>query len=87
MFLKLLSNLVLIKLVIIRSQGRTAKAAYELIVDGLALQEAGAFAVVCECVPAVVTAELVKVLDIPVIGIGSGDADGQVLVYHDMLGT
>ena len=70
-----------------RAQGRSAKEAYDLIEDGLALQDAGVFSLVCECVPASVAKELTNALDIPVIGIGSGPhTNGQVLVYHDMLG-
>jgi 3-methyl-2-oxobutanoate hydroxymethyltransferase len=68
-------------------QGRETAAALMLIEDARALQEAGAFAVVLECIPAelaeVVTAELA----IPTIGIGAGaGCDGQVQVYHDLLG-
>jgi 3-methyl-2-oxobutanoate hydroxymethyltransferase len=70
-----------------RAQGRTAKQALGVLADALAVQEAGAFAVVVECVPAVVAGEITKRLDVPTIGIGSGSrTDGQVLVYHDLLG-
>ena len=71
-----------------RAQGRTADQAMNVLNDALAVQEAGAFAVVIECVPAVVAAkEITARLDIPTIGIGSGPhLDGQVLVYHDLLG-
>jgi 3-methyl-2-oxobutanoate hydroxymethyltransferase len=68
-------------------QGRTAEAAKKLLHDALALEEAGAFMIVLECIPAQV-AELISVrLSIPTIGIGGGaHCDGQVLVFHDTLG-
>ena len=70
-----------------RAQGRTAKQALGVLQDALAVQEAGAFAIVIECVPAIVAGEITKRLEIPTIGIGSGNrTDGQVLVYHDLLG-
>ncbi|MFY9264488.1 MAG: 3-methyl-2-oxobutanoate hydroxymethyltransferase [Solirubrobacterales bacterium] len=70
-----------------RAQGRTATAAQGVIAEVLELQEAGCFAVVLECVPSELTAALMPLLRIPAIGIGAGpDADGQVLVYHDLLG-
>jgi 3-methyl-2-oxobutanoate hydroxymethyltransferase len=70
-----------------KAQGRTAEAAKRLYDDALALQEAGAFAVVLEAVPAPVAARVSSALDVPTIGIGAGaDTDGQVLVWHDMLG-
>ena len=70
-----------------RSQGRTAEAALALIDDALALQDAGCALLVVEAVPSEVTAALMPLLDIPVIGIGAGSAtDGQVLVFHDLLG-
>jgi 3-methyl-2-oxobutanoate hydroxymethyltransferase len=70
-----------------RAQGRTADAAVALIDSALALQEAGCSMLVVEAVPREVTAVLMPLLDIPVIGIGAGaDADGQVLVFHDLLG-
>jgi 3-methyl-2-oxobutanoate hydroxymethyltransferase len=70
-----------------RAQGRTAEAALTVAHDALALQEAGCFALVLEAIPAAVTAALMEGLEIPVIGIGAGDAtDGQVLVFHDLLG-
>ena len=68
-------------------QGKTAVAAHTLLQDALALQEAGCFSVVLEAVPAPVAAEISRRLDIPTIGIGAGaGCDGQVLVYHDLLG-
>lgn len=70
-----------------RAQGRTAEAAMAVIDDALALQNAGCALLVVEAVPSEVTARLVERLRIPVIGIGAGaDADGQVLVWHDLLG-
>ncbi|CAK4413129.1 unnamed protein product [Aphanomyces euteiches] len=70
-----------------RAQGRTAKQAEQIIEDALAVQEAGAFAIVLECVPSVVAKAVTDILDIPTIGIGAGsDTSGQVLVFHDVLG-
>jgi len=70
-----------------RAQGRAADDALAVIDDALALQDAGCALLVIEAVPAEVTAALVPRLRIPVIGIGAGaDADGQVLVWHDLLG-
>jgi len=68
-------------------QGRTAEAARKLMQDTLALEEAGAFMVVLECIPVQVAEMIGRRLSIPTIGIGAGAAcDGQVLVYHDTLG-
>jgi 3-methyl-2-oxobutanoate hydroxymethyltransferase len=70
-----------------KAQGRTAAKATRLLEDALALESAGAFSVVLEAVPAPVAAEISKALAIPTIGIGAGvDCDGQVLVWHDLLG-
>jgi len=70
-----------------KAQGRTAAAAARIAEGALALQQAGCFALVFEAIPAAVTAELMPLLEIPVIGIGAGPAtDGQVLVFHDLLG-
>lgn len=67
-------------------QGRGA-AAKQLMDDALAVQEAGAFAVVLELVPASVAAEVTKSLNIPTIGIGAGvECDGQILVWQDAFG-
>ncbi|MBE5907188.1 MAG: 3-methyl-2-oxobutanoate hydroxymethyltransferase [Lachnospiraceae bacterium] len=67
--------------------GKTQEAAKRLIEDAKAVQEAGAFMVVLECVPAKLAEYITDLLDIPTIGIGSGaSCDGQVLVYQDMLG-
>ena len=70
-----------------RAQGRTAEAARRLLDDALALEDAGCYAIVLEAVPAPVAAEISRRLRIPTIGIGAGpDCDGQVLVFHDILG-
>jgi 3-methyl-2-oxobutanoate hydroxymethyltransferase len=70
-----------------RSQGRTAERAMEVAEDALALQDAGCFAIVFEAVPSDLTAAVMPRVEIPVIGIGAGPAtDGQVLVFHDLLG-
>lgn len=70
-----------------RVQGRDDVAAQRIKDDAKALEEAGAFAVVLELVPAPLASEITKSLTIPTIGIGAGPAcDGQVLVLHDMLG-
>jgi 3-methyl-2-oxobutanoate hydroxymethyltransferase len=70
-----------------KTQGKTAEAARQLVEDAVALEEAGAFSVVLEAVPAPVAAEVTQRLSVPTIGIGAGrGTDGQVLVYHDLLG-
>ncbi|HWE33863.1 MAG TPA: 3-methyl-2-oxobutanoate hydroxymethyltransferase [Solirubrobacteraceae bacterium] len=70
-----------------KAQGRTAEAARTVARDALALQDAGCFSIVFEAIPARVTEELMERVEIPVIGIGAGPAtDGQVLVFHDLLG-
>jgi len=69
-----------------KTQGRTADRATQIAEEALALQAVGCFSIVFEAVPAAVTAALVEKLEIPVIGIGAGPADGQVLVFHDLLG-
>jgi 3-methyl-2-oxobutanoate hydroxymethyltransferase len=70
-----------------KAQGRTAEQARQLVDDALALQEAGCFAVVLEAVPPAVGAAATRALAVPTIGIGAGgETDGQVLVWHDMLG-
>ena len=70
-----------------KTQGKTAAAAAKLAEEALALQAVGCFAIVFEAVPAAVTELLVAKLDVPVIGIGAGGmTDGQVLVFHDLLG-
>lgn len=68
-------------------QGRGEEAAKKLIEDALAVEAAGAFAVTLECVPAKLAELISNKLSIPTIGIGAGNGcDGQVLVYHDLLG-
>lgn len=68
-------------------QGRTAAQAERLLADALGLQEAGCFAIVLEAVPAAVTELIAPRLDCLTIGIGAGaGTDGQVLVWHDLLG-
>ena len=68
-------------------QGREDEAAERLIADAVALAEAGAFSIVLECVPEALGARITEAVDVPTIGIGAGPAtDGQVLVWHDLLG-
>lgn len=70
-----------------KTQGKTAEAARGLVQDAVALEAAGCFMLVLEAVPAPVAAEITRTLSIPTIGIGAGaGCDGQVLVYHDLLG-
>lgn len=70
-----------------RVQGRTDESETQLIDDAVAVQEAGAVAVVLEMVPARLASKISKILTIPTIGIGAGDGcDGQVLVWTDMAG-
>lgn len=68
-------------------QGRSETAARLLLDDAKRLEDAGAFAIVLECLPAELAAEISAAIQIPTIGIGAGAAcDGQILVYHDLLG-
>ncbi len=68
-------------------QGKTEAAAKKLLEDAKAVEEAGAFAVVLECVPEALAKLVTDKISIPTIGIGAGNVcDGQVLVYQDMLG-
>lgn len=68
-------------------QGKSEEAARKLLEDAKAVEKAGAFSVVLECVPAKLAAVVTKELRIPTIGIGAGaGCDGQILVYQDMLG-
>lgn len=70
-----------------RVQGRSEAQADQLMQDALAVQDAGAFSLVLEMVPAELAAEVTAALSIPTIGIGAGiDCDGQVLVCNDLLG-
>ena len=70
-----------------KAQGRSAQAAARIAGEALALQDAGCFSIVFEAIPSAVSAELMSLMEIPVIGIGAGPAvDGQVLVFHDLLG-
>jgi 3-methyl-2-oxobutanoate hydroxymethyltransferase len=68
-------------------QGKEAQAALKLIDDAKKCEEAGAFSIVLECVPKQLSLEITNVVSIPTIGIGAGlNVDGQVLVYHDIIG-
>ncbi|UOE92313.1 3-methyl-2-oxobutanoate hydroxymethyltransferase [Alkalihalobacillus sp. LMS39] len=70
-----------------RVQGKDAESAKQLIEDSKKAEEAGAMALVLECVPKQIAKLISEQLTIPVIGIGAGvDTDGQVLVYHDLIG-
>ncbi|MEZ5479641.1 MAG: 3-methyl-2-oxobutanoate hydroxymethyltransferase [Thiolinea sp.] len=69
-----------------RVQGRDEAVARQMEADALALQDAGADMLVLECVPVSLADRITQQLEIPVIGIGAGPCDGQVLVLHDMLG-
>lgn len=68
-------------------QGRELNAARKLIDDAKRLEDAGAFSIVLECIPSLLSQKITEAVSIPTIGIGAGPyCDGQVLVYHDMLG-
>lgn len=68
-------------------QGTTPEAARRLVREGRAVEKAGAFALVIECVPAEVAEEITAAVGIPTIGIGAGPAcDGQIIVFHDLVG-
>ncbi len=70
-----------------RVQGKTESTANEVLEDAIALQEAGAFAIVLELIPVELAKKITETLDIPTIGIGAGvHCDGQIQVFHDMLG-
>ncbi len=70
-----------------KAQGKTAERASQIADEALALQAAGCFAIVFEAIPSAVTDALMPKVEIPVIGIGAGPhTDGQVLVFHDLLG-
>jgi len=68
-------------------QGKSLEAAQRIIDEAKALEEAGAFSIVVECVPEELGRAITEAVSIPIIGIGAGRyCDGQVLVFHDMLG-
>jgi 3-methyl-2-oxobutanoate hydroxymethyltransferase len=68
-------------------QGRSARDQKQLVADAKALEKAGAFAIVLECVPGALARRISRAVSIPTIGIGAGvDCDGQVLVVDDLLG-
>jgi 3-methyl-2-oxobutanoate hydroxymethyltransferase len=70
-----------------KTQGKTAEKARALVEGAFALEAVGCFSIVLEAVPSPVAAEITRRLSVPTIGIGAGaDCDGQVLVYHDLLG-
>ncbi len=70
-----------------RTQGKSAEAARALVADARELEAVGCFSIVLEAVPAPVAEEITATVAIPTIGIGAGPGcDGQVLVYHDLLG-
>jgi len=70
-----------------RVQGRDADDAAQILADAVALGVAGAFAVVLECIPSSLATRITAACPVPTIGIGAGpDVDGQVLVWHDLLG-
>src|SRR5450830_675123 len=70
-----------------KTQGKTAERALELVNEALELERAGCFSIVLEAMPAAVAARITETLEIPTFGIGAGPGcDGQVLVYHDLLG-
>jgi 3-methyl-2-oxobutanoate hydroxymethyltransferase len=70
-----------------RARGRTADEAITIIQDAVALEEAGAFSIVVEAVASPVVDALMNRVNVPIIGIGAGSGpDGQVLVYHDLVG-
>ena len=70
-----------------RCQGKSADAAMRLVEDAVALQDAGCFSIVLECIPTQLAAFVTEHLDVPTIGIGAGPhTSGQVMVAHDILG-
>jgi 3-methyl-2-oxobutanoate hydroxymethyltransferase len=70
-----------------KAQGRTAETGGRLIEEARALEEAGAFAILLECIPAEVAAIITERAEVPVYGLGCGpDVDGQLMIVHDMIG-
>jgi 3-methyl-2-oxobutanoate hydroxymethyltransferase len=70
-----------------KAQARSASEALRVVREAHALQDAGCFSIVFEAIPSAVATEIMPTIEIPVIGIGAGpDTDGQVLVFHDLLG-
>lgn len=70
-----------------RVQGKDIETAQEMISDAKKLEDAGVFSIVLEGIPDVLAAAITDAVDVPTVGIGAGNvADGQVLVYHDLLG-
>lgn len=70
-----------------RTVGRCPREAVQVLKDAASLADAGVFGIVLECVPSVVARTITEVVDVPTVGIGAGaQCDGQVLVYHDVLG-
>jgi 3-methyl-2-oxobutanoate hydroxymethyltransferase len=68
-------------------QGKDADSAQQLLTSAKDLEAAGAFMIVMECIPDQLAAKITREVGIPTIGIGAGkDCDGQVLVYHDLVG-
>tara|TARA_Y100001960_G_C14656841_1_gene818773 strand:- start:82 stop:852 length:771 start_codon:yes stop_codon:yes gene_type:complete len=68
-------------------QGKTSKGAQKIIDDSIAVEEAGAFSVVLECIPENLAKQVTEKLTIPTIGIGSGNyCNGQIQVFHDIMG-
>jgi len=68
-------------------QGKDEESAKNLVKSAKDLEDAGAFMIVMECIPDLLAKEITEALKIPTIGIGAGkDCDGQVLVYHDLVG-
>lgn len=68
-------------------QGKTTDDATKIVNDAIAVQEAGAFSIVLECIPENLASQITQTLTIPTIGIGSGNTcDGQIQVFHDVVG-
>ena len=68
-------------------QGKTTAEAHKILTDAKAVEKAGAFGIVLECIPETLATDITKTLTIPTIGIGSGNTcDGQIQVFHDIMG-